>query len=216
MSPEADRLDRVVPALLRGLVRPAARRTVAGPATGTGPDGPEALKQRLGSLDGTRRGRVLLDLVRTHAALVLGHSGPAEVEPGRGLLEVGFDSLTAVELRNRLRAATGHPLPATLLFDHPTPAAIAAHLAAELVPDAAPGPAPGLAELDRLEGALDGGVDDPADRERLAARLRELLGRLDPAATAGDGTAADSLEDRMDGASDDELFDLIDNELGLS
>ncbi|AXI75169.1 SDR family NAD(P)-dependent oxidoreductase [Streptomyces cavourensis] len=205
-----------VPALLRGLVRPAARRTVAGPATGTGPDGPEALKQRLGSLDGTRRGRVLLDLVRTHAALVLGHSGPAEVEPGRGLLEVGFDSLTAVELRNRLRAATGHPLPATLLFDHPTPAAIAAHLAAELVPDAAPGPAPGLAELDRLEGALDGGVDDPADRERLAARLRELLGRLDPAATAGGGTAADSLVDRMDGASDDELFDLIDNELGLS
>ncbi|MYR36768.1 hypothetical protein GTX14_07760, partial [Streptomyces sp. SID4944] len=77
-------------------------------------------------------------------------------------------------------------------------------------------PGPGLAELDRLEGALDGGVDDPADRERLAARLRELLGRLDPAATAGDGTAADSLEDRMDGASDDELFDLIDNELGLS
>ncbi|MFE9381335.1 type I polyketide synthase, partial [Streptomyces sp. NPDC006855] len=205
-----------VPALLRGLVRPAARPAVAGPATGTGPDGPEALKQRLGSLDETRRGRVLLDLVRTHAALVLGHSGPAEVEPGRGLLEVGFDSLTAVELRNRLRAATGHPLPATLLFDHPTPAAVAAHLATELVPDAAPGPAPGLTELDRLEGALDGGVDDPAARERLAGRLRELLGRLDPAATAGDGTAAGSLQDRMDGASDDELFDLIDNELGLS
>ncbi|WP_146060023.1 acyl carrier protein, partial [Streptomyces sp. SM5] len=165
-----------------------------------------------------QRGRVLLDLVRSHAALVLGHSGPAEVEPGRGLLEVGFDSLTAVELRNRLRAATGHPLPATLLFDHPTPAAIAAHLAAELVPDAGPGPAPGLAELDRLEGALDGGVEDPADRERLAGRLRELLGRLDPAATAadGDGTAADFIEDRMDGASDDEIFDLIDNELGLS
>ncbi|MYR60516.1 hypothetical protein GTY54_31210, partial [Streptomyces sp. SID625] len=61
-------------------------------------------------------------------------------------------------------------------------------------------------------------VDDPADRERLAGRLRELLGRLDAAATEadGDGTAAGSLEDRMDGASDDELFDLIDNELGLS
>ncbi|MFJ3146689.1 type I polyketide synthase [Streptomyces halstedii] len=208
-----------VPALLRGLVRPAARRAVAGPAAAsTGPDGPEALKRRLGSLGAPQRGRVLLDLVRSHAALVLGHSGPAEVEPGRGLLEVGFDSLTAVELRNRLRAATGHPLPATLLFDHPTPAAIAAHLAAELVPDAGPGPAPGLAELDRLEGALDGGVEDPADRERLAGRLRELLGRLDPAATAadGDGTAADSIEDRMDGASDDEIFDLIDNELGLS
>ncbi|CAN3985616.1 Modular polyketide synthase [Kitasatospora purpeofusca] len=208
-----------VPALLRGLVRPAARRGAAGPAAaGTGPDAPEALKQRLGSLNDTQRGRVLLDLVRSHAALVLGHSGPAEVEPGRGLLEVGFDSLTAVELRNRLRAATGHPLPATLLFDHPTPAAIAAHLAAELVPDAGPGPVPGLAELDRLEDALTGALDDPADRDRLAERLREVLGRLGLAVTAagGDGTAADSIEDRMDGASDDELFDLIDNELGLS
>ncbi|MFF7453107.1 type I polyketide synthase [Kitasatospora sp. NPDC008115] len=207
-----------VPALLRGLVRPAARRGSAGPAAGTGPDGPEALKQRLASLNDTQRARVLLDLVRSHAALVLGHSGPAAVEPGRGLLEVGFDSLTAVELRNRLRAATGHPLPATLLFDHPTPAAIAGHLAAELVPDAGPGPVLGLAELDRLEGTLDGALDDPADRERLADRLRELLGRLDPAATAADGagTADDSIEDRMDGASDDELFDLIDNELGLS
>nr|WP_244215785.1 type I polyketide synthase [Kitasatospora purpeofusca] len=207
-----------VPALLRGLVRPAARRGAAGPAAGTGPDGPEALKQRLGSLNETQRGRVLLDLVRSHAALVLGHSGPAAVEPGRGLLEVGFDSLTAVELRNRLRAATGHPLPATLLFDHPTPAAIAGHLAAELVPEAGPGPVPGLAELDRLEDALDGALDDPADRDRLAERLREIVGRLGLAVTAagGDGTAADSIEDRMDGASDDELFDLIDNELGLS
>ncbi|MFF2545518.1 type I polyketide synthase [Kitasatospora sp. NPDC058063] len=207
-----------VPALLRGLVRPGARRGAAGPAAGAGPDGPDALKQRLASLNDTQRGRVLLDLVRSHAALVLGHSGPAAVDPGRGLLEVGFDSLTAVELRNRLRAATGHPLPATLLFDHPTPTAIAGHLAAELVPEGGPGPVPGLAELDGLEGALDGALDDPADRERLADRLRELLRRVDPAATAadGDGTAADSIEDRMDGASDDELFDLIDNELGLS
>ncbi|WP_449273551.1 type I polyketide synthase [Kitasatospora purpeofusca] len=207
-----------VPALLRGLVRPAARRGAAGPAAGTGPDGPEALKQRLGSLNETQRGRVLLDLVRSHAALVLGHSGPAAVEPGRGLLEVGFDSLTAVELRNRLRAATGHPLPATLLFDHPTPAAIAGHLAAELVPEAGPAPVPGLAELDRLEDALDGALDDPADRDRLAERLREILGRVGLAVTAAgaDGSAADSIEDRMDGASDDELFDLIDNELGLS
>ncbi|GAA3004608.1 hypothetical protein GCM10010519_40630 [Streptomyces lactacystinicus] len=207
-----------VPALLRGLVRPGARRGAAGPAAGAGPDGPEALKQRLASLNDTQRGRVLLDLVRSHAALVLGHSGPAAVDPGRGLLEVGFDSLTAVELRNRLRAATGHPLPATLLFDHPTPTAIAGHLAAELVPEGGPGPVPGLAELDGLEDALDGTLDDPADRERLADRLRDLLRRVDPAATAadGDGTAADSIEDRMDGASDDELFDLIDNELGLS
>ncbi|MEU0691634.1 type I polyketide synthase, partial [Streptomyces uncialis] len=206
-----------VPALLRGLVRPAARRGTADPATGTGPDGAEALKQRLGSLDEARRGRVLLDLVRSHASLVLGHSGPAAVEPGRGLLEIGFDSLTAVELRNRLRAATGLPLPATLLFDHPTPAAIAGHLAAELVPAPGPDAVPGLIELDRLESALDGGVGDARARERLADRLQQLLGRLDPATATGDGDPpAASIEDRMDGATDDEIFDFIDNELGMS
>ncbi|MER5495204.1 type I polyketide synthase [Streptomyces sp. NPDC002490] len=202
-----------VPALLRGLVRPAPRRGTAGRATDSGPDRPDALKQRLGTLNGPQRERVLLDLVRSHAAMVLGHGGPAAVEPGRGLLEIGFDSLTAVELRNRLRAATGLPLPATLLFDHPTPTAIAGHLATELTPDPGPAPVPALAELDRLERALDDGVDDDAARERLAVRLQELLGRLHPAAADATG---DGIEDRMDGATDDEIFDFIDNELGMA
>ncbi|MFF6975954.1 type I polyketide synthase [Streptomyces tsukubensis] len=207
-----------IPHLLRGLVRAPARRGTAGRTADEGPGGAEALKARLDRLGGPQRDRVLLDLVRSHASMVLGHSGPAGIEPDRGLLEIGFDSLTAVELRNRLRAATGLQLPATLLFDYPTPAAIAGHLAAELTPGPGSGPPPGLAELDLLESAIADGAGDDADRDRLAARIRTLLGRLDPAATAAGGprTADAGIDDRMDGATDDEIFDFIDNELGMS
>ena len=225
-----------IPPLLRGLVRPAARRALARRADGTGggtgsadgTDAATALKRRLGALNGPQRDRVLLDLVRTHASLVLGFTSSGAVEPDRGLLELGFDSLTAVELRNRLRTATGLRLPATLLFDYPTSAAIAGYLSAGITPEPAAEPLPGQAELDRLELALAGGVTDTAARGRLGGRLRELLLRLDPldlAATAdrpvhADGAPGagpgDGIEGRMDGASDDEIFDFIDNELGTA
>ncbi|MET7938337.1 beta-ketoacyl synthase N-terminal-like domain-containing protein, partial [Streptomyces sp. NPDC005322] len=75
-----------------------------------------------------QRTRVVLDEVRAHAAAVLGWSGPEEVEIRRAFRELGFDSLTAVELRNRLAAATGVNLSPTVVFDHPTPLALAGHL----------------------------------------------------------------------------------------
>ncbi|MER8262542.1 type I polyketide synthase, partial [Streptomyces albidoflavus] len=118
-----------LPPLLRGLVGGAARPTAATAESAPGDGGPAA---RLAALPPEQRQPHLLDLVRAQAAGVLGHSSPEAIEPDRALKELGFDSLTAVELRNRLNTATGLRLPATLVFNHPTPSALAVHLLDEL------------------------------------------------------------------------------------
>ncbi|MCM3806460.1 SDR family NAD(P)-dependent oxidoreductase [Streptomyces sp. DR7-3] len=202
-----------VPPLLRGLVRAApakpARRTAAG--AGAAPARPEGLKQHLSSLPEAERGRFLLDLVRTTVAGVLGFDSVAAVEAERGLLDLGFDSLTAVELRNQLGKATGRRLPVTLLFDYPTSIAIAAYLEAEIAPEAFTAAAMTFPELDALESNLAEVAADDEARTTLASRLQGLLERLDQ----GPEGAEDAVVGRIDAASDDEIFDFIENELGL-
>ncbi len=116
-----------VPPVLRSLVRPT-RRTAQSATAGEG----SSIGQRLAGLTGAERGQVLLDLVRTEVAAVLGHTGTDVVGEGRAFVELGLDSLTAVELRNRLNTASGLRLPATLTFDHPTPVALAEFIGSEL------------------------------------------------------------------------------------
>ncbi|MEV4146539.1 SDR family NAD(P)-dependent oxidoreductase [Amycolatopsis sp. NPDC049691] len=136
-----------VPEQLRGLVRTTVRRRAA--------EGVPGWRERLAAMSAEDRRQALLDLVCAQVAAVLGHGGV--VDPARVFKELGFDSLTAVELRNRLTAATGVRLPATLVFDYPTPAALAGCLGGELFPESEVDAAGEIGEADDLSD-LD--VDD--------------------------------------------------------
>ncbi|WP_458643543.1 type I polyketide synthase [Streptomyces sp. NC-S4] len=196
---------------VRALVRAAA---AAGDATGAaGEDSPaEALRRRLSVMPQAEQALAVLELVRSHAATALGHPTTDEVGAGRAFKELGFDSLIALELRNRLNAATGLKLPATLVFDHPTPAVLAEFLRAEIVQDGSTAAAPGIAELEKLESALSVLDPDGETRAGIASRLQALLAKWgEPQAPSSGGAVAEKLQE----ATTDELFDFIENELGI-
>ncbi|MBL1097383.1 type I polyketide synthase [Streptomyces coffeae] len=122
---------RPVPPLLRGLVRTVTRRTAdQGGALG---HGGSAFVRRLAAMSPEERARTLLELVTGQTAAVAGHGSAGAVAAERTFREIGFDSLSALELRNQLGAATGLRLPPTLVFDHPTPDALARHLDEEVM-----------------------------------------------------------------------------------
>ncbi|WDO11183.1 SDR family NAD(P)-dependent oxidoreductase [Streptomyces murinus] len=200
-----------VPPLLKALVGGRPRRTDRASAV--------PLAQRIAGLPESERADVVLVLVRSEAAAVLGHSSAKAVQPDQAFGDLGFDSLTAVELRNRLNRATGLRLPATLVFDHPTPAALAQRVLKDL-PGGTAGTAPVFDELDRLAAALDGAGTDGLDnvtRTRINMRLQALLARWngnEPAETGDTGGA--ETDDDLSSASDEELYDLLDDELGNS
>ncbi|MFI6875888.1 type I polyketide synthase [Streptomyces sp. NPDC050400] len=194
-----------VPHLLRGLVR--AGRQQAQSAGGAGGERRQ-LADRLAGLSAAKQEALLLDVVRAQAAVVLGHSGPESVRPDTAFNEAGFDSLTSVELRNRLREATGLKLPATLVFDHPTPQALARYLRTEIAVDEASPADTVLAGLAGLEAAIESAGPDAEARDRITARLRELLRAAEEVADGAAGADA-SDEGDLENASDEELFALF-------
>jgi NAD(P)-dependent dehydrogenase (short-subunit alcohol dehydrogenase family)/acyl carrier protein len=192
----------LLPDLLRGLVRvPAVSSTHTG-----------SLVRRLAGVPKAEREAVVLDLVRVEVAAVLGHASHGGIDPERAFKDLGFDSLVAVELRNRLSAITGLRLPATLVFDYPNATALARYLLDQVGEDGASGAASVDGELDKLERLLSLTDADHSERTRIAARLQTFLAALDDPDV--DGSVAANDDDEFESATDDELFELIDKELG--
>ncbi|MDQ7808730.1 type I polyketide synthase [Amycolatopsis sp. A133] len=177
-----------IPAVVRSLV-PVRRSPVvveAGPASG--------LAGQLAGLERETAAATVTGFVRMEVATALGHRSPASVDVAKPFSELGIDSLTSVELRNRIAAGTGLRLPASLLFNHPTVELLAAHLLGELLP---PPPDPSQRLREVLGEVLpDAGAEE---RARLADVLREALDGL-------------GVSPALDLASDDELFAFIDKQ----
>ncbi len=189
-----------LPAVWRGLIRSSTRRT--SDAQGT-------LARRLAESPESEWNAIVAELVRGHVAGVLGHASPEAVDLRRPFKEAGFDSLAAVELRNRLSQASGLKLPSTLVFDHPTPAAVAEFLRSKVADNGAGRPVIDE-EIDNLEKLLVSAVGDSGERARISGRLRSLLAKL-----ADDGQASDDTVtvEMIQSASADELVELLQMDL---
>ncbi|WP_372462111.1 type I polyketide synthase [Streptomyces endocoffeicus] len=189
-----------LPPMFRGLVRVHGRSAAGAARTGATP---AAYRRRLAALSPAERRNEVLGLVRGSAAEILGHPGADAVEPDRAFSELGFDSLSAVEFRNRVGEATGLRLPATLVFEYTNARDLAAHLLQELVPD---------------EDAVGGAPEEQSIREALRtiplARLR-AAGLIDGLLALADGVAAEPGEDAsIDSMDTDELINLALNGSG--
>ncbi|MER7973555.1 SDR family NAD(P)-dependent oxidoreductase, partial [Streptomyces sp. NPDC096080] len=206
---------RLNPAALRGnpllsqLTQHAARRTahtVTRAQTVT-------LVERLAPLPAEEQFAALLDTVRVHLAEVLGHTSPATVQDQQAFKEMGLDSLTAVELRNKLSTTTGTRLPTTLIFDHPTPTALATYLQTRIPTTgrkADKEPADFFVQLGEIDTDLLVRTLDAEARVQATSQLQRLLAKL------GETPAANDVTQKINSASDDEIFDFIDKEFGMS
>ncbi len=205
-----------VPPVLRDLVARPGRRLISDTDAAVSTSG---LATRLQGLSPEQRHHQLVELVCTNAATVLGRSS-ADIEGQLPFQDLGFDSLTAVELRNRLKTASGLTLSPNLIFDFPTPAALAEHIDEQLSAVTTDAPAGGpdqLARFNDIARELQTLVNQPnwteEDKTRLAARIQAILTELEspPQLTTDE---AHALDDDISTATERELFAILDDDFG--
>ncbi|WP_018801905.1 type I polyketide synthase [Salinispora arenicola] len=165
---------------------------------------------RLRGRSGSDRDAELLALVRHEVALTIGHVDDRAVEIDQAFRNLGFDSMAAVELRDRIATGTGLTLASSLVFDHPTVQSLARHLAGELGPDGGDPVATVLAQLDELEAAMAGLAGGDAVRESIEPRLQALLAGLSRPV----GHSAEAVADHLRTASVEDLYAFVDQEFG--
>jgi hypothetical protein len=170
--------DELLP-LFRELVRTTARRAARDAGEDTG-----SLRDRVAGMPARKRLPALLDLVRTHAAALLGYSGPEDVEPDRPFGEVGFDSLSATGFRNKLTLVTGLKLPVSMIFDYPSPRVLAGHLLTELSPENENGESSESTEdtagaADVVAGPAEATDDESIDAMSAAELIRMAMDGVD-------------------------------------
>jgi polyketide synthase 12 len=192
----------------QGMIAPLLRNLVRVPRRVSDGAGRRLATRVAGVPDDEREG-VVLEFVRDEVATVLGHASPERVEVEHTFKELGFDSLGAVDLRNRLIAATGLQLPTTLVFSYPTPAALAAYLLEQTTPATNATGGSLEADVQKLEEALMSGEPGNEDGAQIASRLRALVAKWD----ARDGREAESgVIEQIESASAAELFELVESE----
>ncbi len=165
-----------------------------------------ALAEQLSGLSESEREQTVIELVRSQTASVMGHASSEAVDPRRVFKDLGFDSLMAVELRNQLQAATAMRLTSTLVFDYPSPAALATHLLSQVTQ----APIAVDVELDDLERVIREASSDHAERTRIEMRLRALLSDMGGTDAAQDTVA---VAQTIDSATADEVIAFIDGQL---
>ncbi len=196
--------------LVRDLPEIAAARAAAGGGTADLPIGGELARQ-LAGMGRDEQERMLAELIQAQAAEVLGYSSAAAVTADRAFTDLGFDSLTSLDMRQRLSIGTGLRLPSTLLFDYPTPVVLARYLQAEMTHGESATATPVFTELDQLESSLSRIAANVDMRTDITRRLQVMLSNWIEA--QGEVQADSEIE--LDSATPDELFNFLDNELGL-
>ncbi len=190
----------LLPALLRGVVRtPSLRAASSG-----------SLARRLAAAPEAEHEGIVMQLVRAETAAVLGHPNARAIDPQRTFQDLGFDSLTAVELRNRLNAIAGLRLDATLIFDYPRPVQVASHILELLSRDRASPEALVDADIHKLEARLATIATGAPERSRITLRLQALVDELRGAPMLENGVA---VAQKIQSASAEEVFNFIDREL---